>query len=33
MSESILFWRRTDVEGLERLELAIAYGRSFQAAL
>ena len=23
MSESIHFWRRTDVEGLERLELAI----------
>jgi hypothetical protein len=26
MSESILFWRRTDVEGLERLELAIGPG-------
>jgi uncharacterized protein len=23
MSASVLFWRRTDVEGLERLELAI----------
>ena len=23
MSTSVLFWRRTDVEGLERLELAI----------
>jgi uncharacterized protein len=23
MSRSVLFWRRTDVEGLERLELAI----------
>lgn len=26
MSTSVLFWRRTDVEGLERLELAIEFG-------
>ena len=23
MSKSVLFWRRTDVEGLERLELSV----------
>lgn len=27
MSTSVLFWRRTDVEGLERLELAVQPGR------
>jgi hypothetical protein len=27
MSTSVLFWRRTDIEGLERLELAIEAGQ------
>ena len=32
MSTSILFWRRTDVEGLERLELAIEPDRIMASA-